>query len=465
MERGTSSKENVLVVVAIDFGTTYSGWAYSFRKEYKDNHTNIKTKGGWKNFDGQATEKTPTVALFTPEDKFHSFGYEAENKYAELVDEEQSTGWKYFKRFKMALLSDDTKQFGHQQRKLAGIDDTLLSLAYEPEAAAIYCRDIIIQKKTDGEDYSMASLDPGEKFLVLDCGGGTVDITGYTIEEGNKLIELFPPTGGPWGGTEVDKQFQDLIVEIFGKEVWHMFEKSCMHDSLELMRRFEGRKKVFGENDEDKVRIQCPGELFEQYKSKTGLDFQSELGVKKVRDKLVFPTQIMKDLFQKPLNAIIDSVRKLLTKPETKGLKTILMVGGFSESALLYEGIRSIFPTLNVFRPHEAVLSVVKGAVIFGHTPEIITERVCARTYGIAGNIPFDSQIHPQRCLGYYEGKAKCTDSFQTIVKKGDMLSLEHNFFERTFLLLMVLTKRHQLIYMFPEIIILFIHLMMASNV
>ncbi|CAG2197920.1 unnamed protein product [Mytilus edulis] len=239
-----------------------------------------------------------------------------------------------------AIWSDEAKAFMRLAANQAGIDDTLLSLAYEPEAAAIYCRDIIIQKKTDGEDHSMASLDPGEKFL--DCGGGTVDITGYTIEEGNKLIELFPPTGGPWGGTEVDKQFQDLIVEIFGKEVWHTFEKSCMHDSLELMRRFEGRKKVFGENDEDK----------------------------------------------KPLNAIIDSVKKLLTKPEMKGLKTILMVGGFSESALLYEGIRSIFPTLNVFRPHEAVLSVVKGAVIFGHTPEIITERVCAKTYGIAGNIP-----------------------------------------------------------------------------
>lgn len=73
-------------------------------------------------------------------------------------------------------------------------------------------------------------------MIFLFFAGGTVDITGYTIEEGNKLIELFPPTGGPWGGTEVDKQFQDLIVEIFGKEVWHMFEKSCMHDSLELMR-------------------------------------------------------------------------------------------------------------------------------------------------------------------------------------------------------------------------------------
>ncbi|CAC5366785.1 unnamed protein product [Mytilus coruscus] len=140
----------------------------------------------------------------------------------------------------------------------AGVDDTLLSLAYEPEAAAKYCRDIIIQKKADGKDYSMASLDLGEKFLVLDCGGGTVDITGYKIEEGNKLIELFPLSGGPRGGTEVDKQFQILIVEINGEDVWRKFEKSSMHDSLKFMRRFEGRKKVFDENDEDKVKIQCP---------------------------------------------------------------------------------------------------------------------------------------------------------------------------------------------------------------
>ncbi|CAC5417064.1 unnamed protein product [Mytilus coruscus] len=171
------------------------------------------------------------------------------------------------------------------------------------------------------------------------------------------------------------------------------------------MRRFEGRKKNIGENNEEKVRIQFPRDLFDEYKTKTGVEFKLALGVKKVRD---FPIQTMKDLFEKPLSATADHVKELLGKSELDGLKTILMVGGFSDSALLYEKIKSSFQSLNVLRPHEAVLSVVKGAVIYGHTPEIIPERVCARTYGIAFNIPFDPMKHPERLLGYYNDR-QCT--------------------------------------------------------
>ena len=43
----------------------------------------------------------------------------------------------------------------------AGIDPELLTLAYEPEAAAIYCKELAVQK----------SFEHGQKFLVLDCGG------------------------------------------------------------------------------------------------------------------------------------------------------------------------------------------------------------------------------------------------------------------------------------------------------
>lgn len=254
------------------------------------------------------------------------------------------------------------------------------------------------------------------------------------MQEGNKLAEIFPPTGGPWGGTEVDKQFQNLVEEIFGEDVWRGFEKSFTHDCLEFMRRFEGKKKNIGENNDDKMRIQFPRDLFDEYKTKTGVEFESSLGVKKVKDKLDFPIQKMKDLFEKPLNATADHVKELLGKSELDGLKTILMVGGFSDSALLYEKIKSSFPSLNVLRPHEAVLSVVKGAVMYGHTPEIIPERVCPKTYGIACNVPFDPMKHPQRLLGYYNDRAMCTDSFQTIVKKGETILLGNKFFESTFL-------------------------------
>ena len=50
------------------------------------------------------TEKTPTVALIAPDGKtLVAFGYEAENKYKELVEEDKHRDYYYFRRFKMAL--------------------------------------------------------------------------------------------------------------------------------------------------------------------------------------------------------------------------------------------------------------------------------------------------------------------------------------------------------------------------
>ena len=45
--------------------------------------------------------------------------------------------------------------------------------------------------------------------MVVDCGGGTVDITVHEMsnEEG-KLKELFKATGGPFGSTTVDDAFK-----------------------------------------------------------------------------------------------------------------------------------------------------------------------------------------------------------------------------------------------------------------
>jgi hypothetical protein len=47
--------------------------------------------------------KAPTTVLFTPEKVFHSFGYDAEDKYMELAEEEEHKEWFYFRRFKMLL--------------------------------------------------------------------------------------------------------------------------------------------------------------------------------------------------------------------------------------------------------------------------------------------------------------------------------------------------------------------------
>ena len=90
------------VVAAIDFGTTTSGWAYSFVDEFKSEPAKAKVRE-W-NSGSLVTEKTPTCALISPDgETLEGFGYEAENKYEALVKQDQHRDYYYFRRFKMSL--------------------------------------------------------------------------------------------------------------------------------------------------------------------------------------------------------------------------------------------------------------------------------------------------------------------------------------------------------------------------
>ena len=100
-----SPKSSYLVVVAIDFGTTYSGFAFSFIKDQgKDS---IFMNRDWVNEQGGQTSKTPTCLLLKPDLSFDSFGYEAIEKYASLEGEGEEKEYLFFKNFKMTLHNDE----------------------------------------------------------------------------------------------------------------------------------------------------------------------------------------------------------------------------------------------------------------------------------------------------------------------------------------------------------------------
>ena len=112
-------KQEALVVVGIDFGTTYSGYGYSFRDEYKNDHSKIFSNTDWKSGDGLVTTKTPTVILFDENGKFQSFGYEAEEAYTRLLEDGKADGYSYFSSFKMKLFQDeDSKELVHPRLKV-----------------------------------------------------------------------------------------------------------------------------------------------------------------------------------------------------------------------------------------------------------------------------------------------------------------------------------------------------------
>ena len=109
-----------------------------------------------------------------------------------------------------ALWSEEHKHFMRKAAVEAGIIDDLnapnLLLCLEPEGASIQCRE-------DSEDSLKNQMVKSTVDMVLDCGGGTVDITVHKLtcnpDERFLCEELLPSSGGcEWGSKYVDLHFE-----------------------------------------------------------------------------------------------------------------------------------------------------------------------------------------------------------------------------------------------------------------
>lgn len=90
----------VKFVVGIDFGTTYSGYVFSLSND----ELTFYSPALWSSGHG-CSLKTATAILLNPDQTFNSFGFEAENNFAELAGDRKHCEYYFFRRFKMELHS------------------------------------------------------------------------------------------------------------------------------------------------------------------------------------------------------------------------------------------------------------------------------------------------------------------------------------------------------------------------
>ncbi|XP_052794098.1 heat shock 70 kDa protein 12A-like [Mya arenaria] len=492
-----------LLVAAIDFGTTYSGWAFSFRHDFEADPTKIQAKqwsGGH-----HVSLKAPTTVLIKPDGKtLEAFGYEAEDKYAKLADDNKHRTHYYFKLFKMmlygkigltrdimleddkdqklpaltvfslaighlrqdllktcndrlkknkltdgdihwvltvpAIWNDAAKQFMREAAQKAGIASDNLSIALEPEAASLFCRHLPIQQFSGNCGKSLKTFDVGSKYMVLDAGGGTVDITVHEVLPDGKLKELHKASGGDWGGTMIDNAFRQMLIKIFSLPVLRKFQLDHTDDYLDLLREFEIKKRDIKPASDTKITLKIPSALAEVFEKETEEGIQDAIDqspyagkIKFTGDKMRADVSVYKHLFDDALEGIIEHISGLVRDPVTRGTTSILMVGGFSESPLLQTAIKNTFPKMTVIIPEEAGLVVLKGAVVFGHGPNAIAKRVCKHTYGIELNTLFDDKEHDVSKRFESNGRCFCKEIFDKHVEIGQCIKYGEPQSERTY--------------------------------
>jgi hypothetical protein len=85
---------------------------------------------------------------------------------------------------------------------------------------------------------------------------------------------------------------------------------------------------------------------------------------------------------------------------------------------------RNFENTHTIIRPHEASLAVLKGAVRFGHIPDIIKYRIMTATYGISVMNDFDKGKHPVSKKIMLNNKEKVDNIFHIFVRKDETIKL-----------------------------------------
>ena len=143
--------------------------------------------------------------------------------------------------------------------------------------------------------------------------------------------------------------------------------------------------------------------------------------------KMRIDSDLIESFFDKPVKNTVHHIKSLLRKPTLKGCKAIVMVGGFSESAVLQNAIRNEIPSMKIVIPREAGLAVLKGATIFGFDPTAITERVCTYTYGTNVTHKYSAET----CHHRYDkrekdknGEMRCYNIFAIHARAGQVVKL-----------------------------------------
>ncbi|XP_052786827.1 heat shock 70 kDa protein 12B-like isoform X2 [Mya arenaria] len=407
---GSNSKK--LIVAAIDIGTSYSGYAYSSIDDFTFNPLKITTSTG------QFMYKAPTKILLTPDQAFYAFGFEAENKYVSLAEEEQHKDWFYFEDIKMQL----------NEKLPAGIRASDLKLGIEAEAGSIYCKTLAVQ----GTDKKAIDLcKSGCRFVVLDIGGGTVDVTAYEVNTNGTLGEIHSAGGGGWGGNMVNEGYIEMLYRIFGKEIVESYQNDNKGDFLEMQADFEKKKRALNETC-TRVYLRLPFSFInvvEEHTSSTvsllivKAGFADDIGFK--REKLSISGMMFLDFFKPSTEKITSYLQNLLDSADVhNSVDKLILVGGFSQSPVVRNAIQEAFPHIPMYCPEDAELAVLKGAVIFGHTPRVITERISKLSYGIA--VMQDAVVGcPEEFLYIASnGKFLMKDVFARFVEKGERVNI-----------------------------------------
>ncbi|KAF9991742.1 hypothetical protein BGZ80_001587 [Entomortierella chlamydospora] len=457
-----SENQTYPIIMAIDWGTTYSSMAYAFQQDGEVHEVSTWPK------QTHSYPKVPTCNLYGPHSKeMLEWGYTAKvaiskppyknhvllSKYKLHLDEAsgphpplpnglsvvdaiadylrafhahvlQSVLMGFGASFEQrhiqyclsvpAMWNDNAKAMMRQAALQAGMITPLdpphrLLLISEPEAAALYC-----EKKCD-----QFQIGHGQRFMICDAGGGTVDLIVFEVAvgpHGRTLKEVTRGSGHSCGSIFLDERMEALLRRRFSK--WQ--EKGLTAANwVQLMDTFIHNVKPLFDGIEDQYipMPPVPGRA-----DLTDYDIGLEDGTLTVTAE-----EMRREVFDPVVDDVLRLIQHQLQQTNYQ-CHAIFLVGGFGSSGYLHTRVKSEFgkqvPMIGV--PPRAELAVVRGAAYAGLMPRTVTQRVARRWYGVDSLMAYEEGMDsPLKMVRGSDGNLRAKDRFSVYVTPGQQIGVD----------------------------------------
>ncbi|THH13132.1 hypothetical protein EW146_g7051 [Bondarzewia mesenterica] len=283
---------------------------------------------------------------------------------------------------------------------------------------------------TEGEasfHYCVSSGLTGKNVMIVDAGGGTVDVSTYKFTNSAPVVinEMAAPGCVFQGSVIVRQRAADYL------------KKGRRLDKLKNSRF--GQQTCIDTMTEEfdkttKKRFRGSGDSWVRFSNVTS-DRDLKFGIRNGQIKLSrCPTHLSRDevaaLFDPSINGIIQVIEDQRRLAEPGAEFTFFLVGGFAASEYLYSQLRDYLErhNLSLFRPDgHTNKAVAEGAVSF-HLDHFVSTRIARFTYGTKVAILFDASCsaHQERSWSKYigvDGVERLPNAFSPILPMGTATS------------------------------------------
>lgn len=176
------------------------------------------------------------------------------------------------------------------------------------------------------------------------------------------------------------KAFDTFFEDLIGSWIWKVAKQYCIDLWQDIVSKID--KLMESKMDTDymvtfslsfidleKICAENTNMSLKQILETSEFSTKINYGQMKLRVELV----LIKSLFDKCLSKIIREIQHVLVKSDDKEVTTLILAGNIARSGLLIHAIQKAFPSKQIAVSDEANEVALKGAVLFGQLPIVVS--------------------------------------------------------------------------------------------